>query len=179
MKRMVTLMAVGMVAVSVVAQAAELENGRLHTTYQAQLTRFELDPAVTSGRAQSGSVEVNMLLKEATLNLQLGFYCPRGRVCAQVMPAPISVTLPILSRGSDTCGTMIVIAKRRTPAGLEQLEIRDNTKNVCPHFAQLADTEVIYTTESAAPAVKTRSVFSGGRLEKFTDTVLETQPFTL
>lgn len=143
--------------------------------FRAKLTYFNLDPRIqVMGQVNQGHIEIDMVQEVATLALYPEFRCPPNAYCAQVMPAPVIVTLPIIEVGTDECGSKVVTAVRdMRPAdgGLEKLVIRDNTQAHCPTLIALAPTDVVYEIETAGfrlPVEKTFSTFAGdelGRLE--------------
>jgi hypothetical protein len=185
MKKVTASLVIGLVVGQLVGTVAGLssavgaeitKDGRFRPLYRAELNRFFPGDGLVAGRIEAGSVEIDTWSKEVTLSLNVGFYCPAGRFCPEVMPAPINVNLPIVSTTQDQCGTKIITARKDQPGqgGREELEIRDNTKNKCPHFAPLADVEVIYVTESGSSPNKIRSTFSGERFTRLTETPLDT-----
>ncbi len=151
------------------AQAAE------NFVYKAELKRFQIDEHALFGHKalSGGEALVDLKKNQVRVTLYRKWSCPPGALCTMVMPPPVILDLPIYSRSKDKCNTGIVKARTREaiPGGIvEHLEVRDNSRNSCPHFVALSPTEVIYTTSQALPprtaGAKTRSVFEGERLEK-------------
>lgn len=115
------------------------------------LTHITLDRGpLSSGRPEGGNIIINLTKRQIALHINLGFHCPPGRMCAQVMPAPIDVELPIVSQTADTCGTRAYVAVRdeRPVDGVKELiRVVDNSHNRCPHTVMMPATEVTYVVE--------------------------------
>lgn len=165
--------------VSVIAQA-DLGS----RIYSSRLTNFNLDKKLQGQfgnlKIDGGNITLDYGRKEATLTLYRRMYCPPGRVCAMVMPAPIIFKLPITSQQTDGCGSKIVTATDATPLlpylpeHVGTLTVTDNTKNRCPTFVALEPTEVLLeysylVTEPMVYQVHTLSTMTGERLIRAND----------
>jgi hypothetical protein len=135
----------------------------------AALERIQLDENLAPiGKAVGGSIELDVPNKTATLRIELAVECKAGEMCPHIVPAPIEVTLPIVSVKVDGCGTKMIIAKqdeRPLDGALHLLTIEDNTTNICPHFVMMSPTVVVYQTEifdrRSGKAVKTMTTAYG------------------
>ncbi|MBI3542173.1 MAG: hypothetical protein HY075_02720 [Deltaproteobacteria bacterium] len=140
--------------------------------WSADLTHVDLDEQLPyKNQVESASITLDYAKGTATLVMPRRFYCPPRAMCAQMMPMPIVVSLPIVERLTDACGSRIVHAKldRRPVDGtLQSLSVRDNRSNRCPTFAALEATEVVYKTQGyhrvERREIETRSTFSGDAL---------------
>ena len=74
---------------------------------------------------------------EVSLNIKVAFHCPDGRICAQVMPVPVQIELPIVGIETDMCGIRTVTAMlddRPADGELQQIKIIDPSKMTCRTF---------------------------------------------
>jgi hypothetical protein len=100
-------------------------------------------------RVNGGQITLDLTARQATLTLYQPYFCPVDAICIAMMPAPVKIDLPLISKRRDSCGIVVYTALRdaRPVDGiLEVLEISDNTRNTCPTFVQLAPTDVSYRT---------------------------------
>lgn len=87
-----------------------------------------------------------------------------------MMPAPLVIELPLVSKHRDECGTVIYMAvqdQRPVDGDFQELIVRDTTKNQCLHTPEMQDTEVEYNTESSGfggNVMSTHSTLSGSTL---------------
>ena len=91
---------------------------------------------------------LNFDKSEVELNIQVAFRCPEGRICAQVMPVPVSVELPIVSVKTDSCGVRVVEAQldnRSADGELQNIEIVDPSHITCETLG-LISPKATYTT---------------------------------
>jgi hypothetical protein len=96
---------------------------------QAQMAKSHFDQDF-----QSGNLTINYDEKTVTLILNRKFECPVGLMCAQVMPAPKVITLPIVSVEEGNCGATKISAQKDSRANdgiLEQINVIDNTSMFC------------------------------------------------
>lgn len=136
------------------------------------LSEFNTDPELHyAGQVESGDVVVDETNNQIRLMLHIAFHCPPGLFCAQVMPAPIMVTLPITHESVNSCGSRIYGASHddRPVDGIyESLTVIDNTKNECPHLVALPATEVIhdirYYDRINGGMVDLHSIYTGNEL---------------
>lgn len=136
----------------------------------SELDRFNIDETLPyADQVTAARIVINQRAKKADLRIKLGGSCPAGALCA--LPTFMNYELPIVAAKTDSCGTVAYLAKRDdrpVDGGLNQLIIKDNTNNRCPHFVALAPTEVIHQTayyhRLEGKEVKTRSTFTGDRL---------------
>jgi len=99
--------------------------------------------------------------------------CYNVEICPAVMIYK-TIELPVISAAFDNCGIKTIVAevnKLAVDGGRETIIVKDNTQNVCPTLIALAETEVIYETQSSGfvsmgfpPAISTSSTFSGEEL---------------
>lgn len=86
----------------------------------------------------SGEIQVNYGLKTVQMTLQPSMpACPVGMFCAQVMPQPMVVELPIVSIQRDNCGILEVTALRdRRPVDgqLRKIKLYDASNVTCMFF---------------------------------------------
>lgn len=120
----------------IAAEAATLT--RLHFAQGSQLAGYDI---------QGGEIALDYIKSEVTLTLFPSFRChaPEGAMCAQVMPAPVIVTLPLISREVDSCGSVHYLAKKdqRPVDGINQeIEVINNSGNRCLTFVALPPTDV-------------------------------------
>ena len=167
MKNLIGTLAIGMTLLgSNGARADEIPANQKYL--QAPLTQFTLDPQLhTFGSPVGGNIIIDHTKNTATLTVYLHFYCPPGRLCMQIVPAPLIVELPIVSTTSDSAGEVITARQdlRTTDGDLEELIIREqNTDSAQPA------TSIEYMTEGFNPSTHapqtTRSVFEGTRLQQ-------------
>ncbi|MBI3558743.1 MAG: hypothetical protein HY074_20945 [Deltaproteobacteria bacterium] len=156
----------GLVGAQLPAQARSL----MPPVWSAELTRIHLDEQLPYKDSVVGAeIEINYAARKATLTLMRKFSCPVGQFCAQVMPMPIVIELPIVDRNVDECGSKLIKAAkdlRRVDGALQTLAIRDNTANHCPSFVARPATEVIMKSEyhGRGRPMSTRSTFEGEAL---------------
>lgn len=138
----------------------------------AELTQFQIDPQLV-WKVRTGSVVVDLAKKEVNVTLYREFYCPPGKFCAMVMPTPVMLRLPLVSKSSGVCGTVVYTAredKRMVDGGLQILKIEDNKNfgKYCQSLIAVPATRVTYTTDYSGrgKAVKTQSVFLGKELQQ-------------
>lgn len=158
-------------ALSLFPFAALAKNANI---YKAELTRFQIDDGLHFDESDvtGGEVVVDLKANKVRVTLFRKSNCPQNAMCIAMLPGPYIVELPILAKTKDNCGTGIVQARtpEAIPGGLiQQLEVRDNSRNKCPHFVALSPTEVIYeTSRVVVPSsnnAHTYSKFEGERLE--------------
>lgn len=98
--------------------------------------------------AGSGKLLLNYEKGEVTLTVTQRFSCPEGLMCAQVMPAPVVVELPIVSVTKDACGIRTVTAKddgRPADGMLQEIVVKDPTRMTCKTFVAVAPTATYKT----------------------------------
>ena len=132
--------------------------------YSATLTRLDVDPQL--GNVVQGEVALNQTQSEIKLVLQTRMVCPMNEYCPQYIPEPMEITLPIVSHETDQCGTKIYIARkdaRPSDGALQEIEVRDNSKNSCENIRYEAPTELRYETQiiSRSGEHHTHSSFEG------------------
>lgn len=142
------------------------------TLKETHLSDLNLDPMAFPGvKAHSGFVKIDRAQKVITLIIQQAMgRCPQNQMCIQMMPAPLVIELPLIAKQRDSCGTVTYTARldqRPVDGILQELTVKDHTKNNCPTFAALPETEVDYATETSGSKnniLRTHSTFSGGVL---------------
>jgi hypothetical protein len=139
---------------------------------RATIQNGNLDPRNGLGisQIQGGLVEINHRRGgDVTLTLQPKFSCPAGRACAEVMPAPVQIRLPLVSVTRGECNTVVYTAKRDlrpVDGGLMQLQIVDNRANNCRTFVRVPATGI--TLSEIGP----RASFNEERVSTFMATQL-------
>jgi hypothetical protein len=114
------------------------------------VTKAELAPGHFEQEFKSGNLTVNYDDMTVTLVLDRPFHCPEGLICAQVMPEPKIVQLPIVSIEEGNCGATLIRAEKdaRNRDGIfEQINVVDNTTMVCRILLPYKGTAV-YTTSA-------------------------------
>ncbi len=108
------------------------------TKQSAELVNLNLDTdfAKSKGLEESNfaSVLVDYTKDEITLVVEKPWSCPKDKFCATVMPAPLVLTLPLISIEVDGCGFITLIAevdKMPVDGVKETIEITDYSKGVC------------------------------------------------
>lgn len=150
--------------------APSAEARSIITMTTAEITHADMDPRLGWNVTGAGSVTVDFVRNTITLYLAQEFHCPSGRYCAQVMPAPVNIELPLVSRRKDRCGKIQYKALLDDTArdGLrETLVVTDHSRNTCPSpmNATHAPTEVIYKTFSPWTRQETHSRMFGNPLQ--------------
>jgi hypothetical protein len=143
----------------------------MHETYSAQLKPVFVDRQLGWGKTGSIYVTEDRTDRTLSLTVERRFYCPPGRFCAMVMPAPITIELPIIAEEHDGCGTRVITAfvdRRPVDGDFEQIVLKDHTSDRCMYLRAVPATEVLYETESSGmgPMVKTQSSFAGEALHQ-------------
>lgn len=119
-------------AVSTASESVKRPQGVLQ--YKITEAKYASVHVQNATRAQ---LVLNYDLSEVSLNIKVAFHCPDGRICAQVMPVPVQVHLPIVSVHTDLCGIRTVTAMlddRLVDGMLQQIRITDPSKMTCRTF---------------------------------------------
>lgn len=119
-------------AISTAAESAKKAQGVLQ--YKVTEAKYAFVHVQNATRAQ---LILNYDNLEVSLNIKVAFHCPDGRICAQVMPVPIQVELPIIDIETDMCGIRTVTAMldgRPADGELQQIKIIDPSKMTCRTF---------------------------------------------
>lgn len=119
-------------AVSTAAEAEKKAQGVLQ--YNVTGAKYASVHVQNASRAQ---LVLNFDKAEVSLNIKVAFNCPDGRVCAQVMPVPVQVELPIVSIVTDMCGIRTVTAEfdnRVADGELQQIKVTDPSQMTCRTF---------------------------------------------
>lgn len=101
-----------------------------------KITSANYDPAHIV-RAGEGTLTVDYTAAVVRLEIVRSMFCPANKMCAQVMPMPLSVELPIKSMQTDSCGIHHVVAavdQRPVDGDLQQLSVDDPTDITCQTF---------------------------------------------
>ena len=137
------------VAVAFVNAQAHEEHVPFHG-YHAELESINLHPNHDQGyTADGGSIDIDMTKGEISLTIYQSIDCPPNMACIALMPAPLRISLPLVSTETTSCGDVIYTAmKDKTPAdgALETLRVVDHTKNECLHTRMLPATAITYST---------------------------------
>lgn len=142
---------------------------------QADLIEINLDQRLNLQRVDSGTLEMNSSLidkkgNNITLILNTPFYCPEGHFCAQVMPDPHVIQLPLKDSKQDSCGNMIYTAEldeRPFDGNYQELVVIDHRRSNC-EIAYPAMTEVTYTVITPGfftPVIKAVSTMTAEALK--------------
>lgn len=117
---------------------------------ESKLETFNIDPKLHyADEVKSGTVQVDFAQSKLILTLDLPFYCPPGLYCIQVMPAPITVELPIVDIQTE-CGSKIYVAKRDmrvVDGNFESLTVADHKTRICEDFRPAV--EVTHTIKTS------------------------------
>ncbi len=139
------------------AQASTLQGGRF--------SRMKLDPRLEEQlHVESASVLVDRRAGKIHLTLERAYDC-RSEICAEVMPEPLLVSLPIVSVVKDECGRWITRAgsdELNGLTGLQQMVLVQMQDSVCGGVDASAPT--VLTFQTGAPQ-RTVSKFEGPALE--------------
>lgn len=96
----------------------------------------------------SGHIVVNYDKETVTLTAEKLFYCPPEVFCAQVMPQPKVVELPIKYLNTDACGITHIIAEkdlRPVDGNLQKIIIDDTSEATCKTLVNIP-TRASYVT---------------------------------
>ena len=128
---------------STVAESAQKAQGVLqYKVIQAKYASVHVQNATRA------NLVLNYDKSEVSLNIEVAFHCPGGNICAQVMPVPVQVELPIISIKTDGCGIRIVTAqldRRASDGDLQQIKISDPSQMTCRTFLAVQP-KATYTT---------------------------------
>ena len=112
----------------------------------------------------SGTVQVNYDQKTVKMHLQPSMPpCSAGLFCAQVMPQPVEIELPIVSVKKDNCGVLEVTAlkdMRPVDGALKKIQLKDATNVTCKFivaFIQTASYETRFYSRVEAKEIVARS----------------------
>jgi hypothetical protein len=145
-------------------------HSKLRGVYTAELDQLNIDSQLPmSSSIYGGAITVDYDQDQAVLTLYPRFNCPADAYCAQMMPAPVVIELPIVSVYKDDCGSRVIVAEQNlvpVDGFFEQLEIHDNRSMTCKTLVAVPGTEVSYMSEGGRRYMKTFSTFSGPRLRK-------------
>jgi len=136
----------------------------------ADLVTMSLQPGgyLEKARVTSGKIEVNTKSRTITLTVQPEFYCPPGKFCAEVMPAPIEITVPLRSVETGGCGEKVFSGSkdlRPVDGGLSQLIVVSNTHNFCKYLVAIPATTVNYHYEGGMMPIVEDDQFIGTSLK--------------
>lgn len=98
-----------------------------------KITSAQFDPNHIEHPGQ-GTVTVDYTRGLIILDVVRAMNCPANRMCAQVMPMPLTVELPISTLQTDNCGIHHVVASvdmRPADGALEELSVDDPTDLTC------------------------------------------------
>ena len=104
--------------------------------YNIVTSKFDPAHVRTAG---SGTMTIDYQKNEVSLFVVREFHCPAGALCAPAVPAPLMVTLPIVSIKERECGILVVTARedlRRTDGALSQISIEDTSHLTCQFFVE-------------------------------------------
>lgn len=140
----------------------------------ASLTKIKIDPNLDLARFTTGRIEVQLDKKLIRLTLQKAMNCPRGLMCAMVMPQPLVVTVPLTKIEPSLCGTMIYQGeedKRPADGSLRKIVVSDNSEfyKHCRSVVAVPETLVTLDTIPATHPQfpETHSQMEGKKLESY------------
>ena len=134
--------------------------------YAGGLNRLILQPGsvLSKQNISYANVAVDFGAQQITLTLQARFHCPPGMMCAQVMPAPIEIHLPLVDVRTGSCGQRIYTAKvdhRPVDGAMKMIRVVDNTSFICKSLIAVSPTVVTYSTETGRPHLVEHHRFEG------------------
>ncbi len=137
------------------------------------ITQAEISAAHFDQEFKTGSLIVNYDEKMVTLVLNREFHCSQDLACAEVMPAPKVVQLPITSVESGNCGATVIQAQddaRNRDGIFQQISVIDNTTMVCrillPYQGTATYTTSAYDHQLGTEVVQTSRMVLAGRASK-------------
>ena len=167
-------------AVSIAAESAKKAQGVLQ--YKVTEAKYANVHVQNATRAQ---LILNYDKLEVSLNIKVAFNCPDGRICAQVMPVPVQIDLPIVAVQTDMCGIRTVTALldgRPADGMLQQIKIIDPSRMTCRTFVAVQPKATYVTSyydrldgktvTNQSTMLLALQVIKGGSLES--DVILET-----
>lgn len=163
-KKMTLTAAVMMTLVAGIAAEARLTN----QSVSARLTKMEIQPnsSLSQYRINSGNVVLNFTTQEINLVLNRSFYCPQGKMCAQVMPSPLQFHVKNMEITVGHCQETIMtglIDRLPVDGTRTEIQVVDNTTNKCMTYLPLPETEVTLKLTSPRNTEETH-VFTGEKL---------------
>jgi hypothetical protein len=133
------------------AQASQLE---VNKTYISSLNNFQMDGSSTMLKNVRAGYLQMLLTDKGTptmaLTMYRPFFCPPGKMCAMVMPLPLTVQVPVLDIQTNQCGITTYSGLADMPdhsGAVQKLTVTDNTSNTCPTLVALPETEVTYEVD--------------------------------
>lgn len=120
----------------------------------AKLTKFDFQNSsiLSEKRISQGNIAITHFDNGIRLILNPSFHCPKGMMCAQVMPRAIEFEAGNLEVTIGNCNERVYTAisdNRPTDGNYTRLTVVDNRSNTCRHFAPISMTEVELETISA------------------------------
>lgn len=112
-----------------------------------------------------GSLTIDFTKSSVKLFVTRKHTCPPNMMCAQFMPAPLIVELPITSLKTDSCGIHTIVAredKRPVDGSLSVMTIKDATDMTCKTLVAVAN-EASYQT-SYVDRVKGKDVTATSKM---------------
>ncbi len=105
----------------------------------------------------NANISVNTAQKTVTLTVYRRVFCPPGRFCTQMMPAPLVIELPLTYVGSGFCGGTIMTASKDETAVdgyLTEIQIYDDNGNKCNPNPNYSKSVTVTITEQSLREVK-------------------------
>ena len=134
------------------AAHAETENYTVSGLLVSEITEMNLEPAhFGSSSFQAGKIILDRAMLTITLTLKRAMVCPEHQLCAQVMPLPVRITLPIMSVEKNGCGATVYTAHteiNESTRTVQTLQITDNAHQYCNTLIPVAAVEGQYTVEA-------------------------------
>lgn len=117
--------------------------GLAKTVKPSGVVEYKVKEATYSSEHVQNATRAKLVLNydksTLALSIQVAFHCPEGRICAQVMPMPVQVELPIVSVTNDGCGIRSVTAKldkRPADGSLQLIRVTDTSNMICKMFVE-------------------------------------------
>ena len=141
---------------------------------QTELSHLQIDSRLGYGNIQSGKIILDLSSAKMSLNLVPDFHCRGYMYCVQMMPALISMDLPIVQTHLDECGATVYVARldrRPVDGNLTQVELTDDRNAQCTTFNALPGVKgklKVVTSGFGSPSIHSVSSFEGSFLVPFT-----------
>ena len=105
----------------------------------------------------TAAVKINSNTNKLQLTLERRYFCPEGSICTMQMPAPVSITLPLVYVGNPFCGGTMMVAEKNLPSGYFKVQVLDENGPSCQDNADdttFSKRVIVTITEKAADSDK-------------------------
>jgi hypothetical protein len=120
------------------AFALQTQSVDLNKTYISSLNNFQMDMESSSLKTvRAGYVQLLVSDKQPStilLTMYRPYVCPTGKMCAMMMPVPVSVRMQIKNVTTDSCNAVSYFAIGNTSDGsgtVQKLTVVDNSSSTC------------------------------------------------